>query len=139
MGRSLRAHHVLCTTLFEGKGYSTGFCAGMEKMVRQLREHPDTPLLAVGVPDEICQNCPNLTKQNTCGSKKNQIAKKDEMVCRILQLQKDEIYTYRELQIRAKKYLDKQKFDEICGNCNWNKQGVCSYDKLMQRLPDDGP
>lgn len=137
MSRLLRAHHVLCTTLFEGKGYSSGFCAGMEKKVRQLREHPDMPLLAVCVPDEICQNCPNLTKQNTCSSEKNQIVQKDEWVCQVLRLQKDKIYTYREMQLRAKKYLDKQSFDKICGSCKWNKQGLCSYEKLMQRLPEE--
>lgn len=107
-------------------------------MVRQLRENSDMSLLAVCVPDEICQNCPNLTKQNTCNSKKNQIAKKDKKVCQMLHLQENEIYTYRELQIRAKKYLDQQNFEEICGNCNWKKQGFCSYGKLMQRLPDEG-
>lgn len=139
MSRSLRAHHVLCTTLFEGKGYSSGFCAGMEKMVRQLRENPDAPLLAVCVPDEVCQNCPNLTEKNTCSSNRNQIVKKDKRVCQMLHLQENKIYTYRELQIRAKKYLDQQNFEEICGDCNWNKLGLCSHEKLMQRLPEDRP
>ena len=130
---------MLCTTLFEGRGYSSGFCAGMEQMVRQLRENPDTLLFAVCVPDEICQNCPNLTEKNTCSSNRNQIVKKDKKVCQMLHLQENEIYTYRELQIRAKKYLDPQDFEEICGNCNWNKMGLCSYEKLMQRLPEDRP
>ncbi|MDY4769265.1 MAG: DUF1284 domain-containing protein [Lachnospiraceae bacterium] len=137
MSKLLRAHHVLCTTLFEGKGYSGGFCAGMENVVRQLRKNPDTPLLVVCIPDEICRNCPNLTEQNICSSDHNKISGKDKRLWQILQLQEQEEYTYRELQIRVKKYLNKQNFDEICGNCNWNKQGLCSYEKLMRQLPDD--
>ena len=56
----LRAHHGMCLAFFEGKGYSSGFTANMEKVKNSLRE--DIPVELCMEKDVICSACPNLEK-----------------------------------------------------------------------------
>ncbi len=37
----LRVHHLFCSALYGGKGYSEAFCANMQKVVRRLWEEDD--------------------------------------------------------------------------------------------------
>lgn len=50
-----RVHHIMCTNLYKGYGYSGPFCENMTKMVSWLNENQDEPLLLVTHPDEICK------------------------------------------------------------------------------------
>ena len=54
----LRAHHGMCLTFFEGKGYSDQFTAQMQKIYDAVKENPR--LQVVAEEDVICQKCPNL-------------------------------------------------------------------------------
>lgn len=137
MEETIRVHHILCTTLFEGKGYSEGFCLGMEKIVSRLRKEPEQKLLPVCCPDAICSDCPYLTPENTCSSNYNQIAKRDEYLWKLFELQTGQSYSYLQLQKIAAEKLKESDFMKICGDCRWNKAGICTFKKLMRKLKSE--
>ena len=78
-----RVHHIMCTNLYKGYGYSGPFCENMTKMVSWLNENQDEPLLLVTHPDEICKKCPNLVDGRYCVDITNHVQKKDEKLLAI--------------------------------------------------------
>ena len=77
MADKFRGHHIVCTSLYEGKGYSGAFCENMTAVVERLRKDPDEELLLVAEPDMICANCPNRTETNECVHNHNRVVNKD--------------------------------------------------------------
>ena len=130
----LRAHHILCTSLFQGKGYSDGFCMGMERMVLHLSEHPEIRIRLVCHPDHICDYCPHLIGKDFCDSNYNHVVTKDQAVMEALELDTESTYSYLELQQQAVKRLNTEYFNKICGDCGWYELGLCSYEKLCGRI-----
>ena len=51
MADKFRGHHIVCTSLYEGKGYSGAFCENMTAVVERLRKDPDEELFLVAEPD----------------------------------------------------------------------------------------
>lgn len=49
----LRAHHLLCTLAYVGKGYDPAFVANFDRLMRRLSGGED--ILLVEGPDDICQ------------------------------------------------------------------------------------
>lgn len=129
-----RVHHILCTNLYQGMGYSGAFCENMTKVVTELRKHPETELELVCQPDMICKNCPNLTESGGCGQDANHVAVKDELLRKKLELQKHHQYSYRELCKIAADRLSEKDFTESCQNCQWYRQGLCDYSTLKRNL-----
>ena len=123
-----RVHHILCTNLYRGLGYSGDFCMNMTEKVKKLRENPQMELLLTASPDAICANCPNLRDGDYCANGDNHVAAKDEALLEPLKLTLGKMYTYRELLAHAKKYLSREVFEESCGNCGWYQSGVCRYE-----------
>ena len=64
--KKFRVHHILCTVLYRGEGYSGTFCDNMTEKVRELKADPEEPLMLVTDPDMICARCPNRTPGDTC-------------------------------------------------------------------------
>lgn len=78
----LRGHHLLCLLGYRGKGYSESFCVNMTEIYERLRLHPETEIVIVEGPDDICRAFPSdqishcmndsvfrkeiLQKQGTC-------------------------------------------------------------------------
>ena len=52
--KKFRVHHILCTVLYRGEGYSGTFCDNMTQKVRELKADPEEPLMLVTDPDMIC-------------------------------------------------------------------------------------
>lgn len=132
MAKQLRVHHILCTKLFQGHGYSDGFARGMEQQVSLLRRQPFTEIEPVAHPDAICSACPHLTAENTCDSNNNEVEKKDESLRKMLHLEEDTTYTYEDLLGQVHRYFTEEDFQIICGDCSWNKEGLCSYEQLIK-------
>ena len=63
--KKFRVHHILCTVLYRGEGYSGTFCDNMTQKVRELKADPEEPLMLVTDPDMICARCPNRTPDDT--------------------------------------------------------------------------
>ncbi len=52
----IRYHHALCLPRFQGKGYSDGFCANMQK-IKESYKHEKVNFIEHC--DEVCAYCPN--------------------------------------------------------------------------------
>lgn len=134
MSGKFRAHHIICTSLYEGKGYSGAFCENMTAIVNRLRSNPDEKLVLVAEPDMICQNCPNRTEDGKCSHNDNRVVEKDRRVMRRLELQENTVYSYREMCRHARSHVTEEVFMENCGKCDWRKKGLCKYEDLIAQL-----
>ncbi len=54
----IRAHHLLCTSLFSGHGYSDRFTEGLLHTVELLHNGKNHTILLLDEPDRICAGCP---------------------------------------------------------------------------------
>lgn len=130
-----RVHHILCTSLYRGYGYSGPFCENMTKLVSYLREHLEEPLTLVATPDAICKNCPNLNSSDfSCASDGNHVHHKDLELLKVLGLQENEQYTYRKLLEEGLKNFSQTVFEHSCHNCEWYQQGLCKYEDLVKSM-----
>lgn len=134
MENRFRAHHIICTSLYEGKGYSGAFCENMTAVVERLRSNPDEELCLVAEPDIICRNCPNRTEKEECSSDSNRVVEKDRRVLNWLHLEEGKVYTYREMCRHAREHMTEDIFLENCGKCDWRRQGLCRYEDLIAQL-----
>lgn len=134
MENKFRAHHIICTSLYEGKGYNNAFCENMTSVVNRLRDNPDEELTLVAKPDLICINCPNQTKSGKCSHNHNRVVNKDRRVMKFFGLKENQIYTYREMCRHAREAMTTEFFMENCGKCNWRKRGLCKYEDLIAQL-----
>lgn len=114
----IRAHHLLCTEIFVGEGYSDDFSKNMTKVIKQLRENPKVRLIKDL--DDICKYCPENLGE-VCQSQEKVIAY-DEKVLKILNLREDEKYFWEELRaLSCDIIFSKDRRDEICRACQWNE------------------
>lgn len=134
MSDNFRAHHIICTSLYEGKGYSGAFCENMTAIVERLRSNPDEELCLVAEPDIICRNCPNCTGKGECSSDSNRVVEKDRRVMQWLDLEEGKTYSYREMCKHARVHMSEENFMKNCGKCDWRKQGLCRYEDLIAQL-----
>ncbi|MFR4352056.1 MAG: DUF1284 domain-containing protein [Roseburia sp.] len=129
-----RAHHILCTLLYEGEGYSGAFCENMTAIVEHLRGNLDENLHLVAKSDRICAGCPNCVEPEHCALENNSVVDKDRGVMRQLGLEENAVYTYRELCKKALDGMTEDFFEESCGTCDWRRRGLCRYEDLKTRL-----
>ena len=89
--KKFRVHHILCTVLYRGEGYSGTFCDNMTE-----KADPEEPLMLVTDPDMICARCPNRTPGDTCVDDKNHVKSKDLELLELFGLKENQLY-YRQL------------------------------------------
>ena len=130
--KKFRVHHILCTVLYRGEGYSGTFCDNMTQKVWELKADQEEPLMLVTDPDMICTRCPNRTPDDTCVDDKNHVKSKDLELLELFGLKENQLYSYRELLQCAEKKLDKENFLKSCGRCRWYQQGLCSYEEWLE-------
>lgn len=149
----LRVHHLLCSALYVGEGYSGAFCENMRKAVLwlwgeneqreafrdgqkeadcagQMRDRKEIRLTAA--PDEICGACPNLGEAG-CLLDDNRVVSKDEALARALGLKTEHLYSVPELLRIVEKNLTEDVFETSCHNCEWYAKGLCRYEKLAEK------
>lgn len=120
----LRPHHLLCLFFYEGKGYSEAFVNNMNAISQTFNEEVFTRILLVDGCDSICQCCPHHTKGSQCVSNQK-VEFLDKKTIELFQLETEKVYPYQVLAEQIAKELDEGRFKEICGGCEWYKQGVC--------------
>lgn len=132
----LRVHHLFCSALYAGKGYSEKFCGNMEQIVKWLWEKPtlteerkERQLELVAQPDCICLECPNLTEEG-CLLDDNNVVSKDIRLAQSLQLKTGHIYSVSEVLHQTAAHLTKEIFEASCKKCEWYQAGLCSYEEL---------
>ena len=64
----IRAHHGMCLTFFEGKGYSEAFTQQMQRISDAMKGNP--MLQIVKRDDVICRKCPHL-QGGLCKTERN--------------------------------------------------------------------
>ena len=85
MAEPLRAHHLLCTILYQGQGYDRDFEGNMGRIASRICRQKELRLRLLDSPDGICGECPNLTVQG-CGLEGNSVAATDRQVLSLLGL-----------------------------------------------------
>lgn len=130
--RTLRVHHLLCIPLFRGAGYSGEFAENMTAKIRELKANPFEKVRLVCSPDMICEKCPNRNPDNTCGSDGNHVAVKDRELLPLFGLEEGESYPVEFLFRRARERLTQEEFDASCQNCEWYREGYCSFEEYQK-------
>ena len=137
----LRAHHILCSVLYTGHGYSDEFVVNMNRIVDSLRDGCQVKILCR--PDVICGTCPNARADGGCALEDNErhgpmekISGLDSLVLDWLGLEADATYWSSHVFAKAKELITSEFFKNACGGCRWNKEGLCSYDLYMSRVDE---
>ena len=116
----LRAHHLLCTRLYEGRGYSEDFVLNMNRVVREL-DDPGQEVQLLASPDDVCIACPNLGSAGSrCTLDNDNASGMDMKVCDALECRKNK--------------MTPELFETVCGECSWHKKGVCTYEDMIKKL-----
>lgn len=122
---NLRVHHILCTPLFVGKGYSDSFVNNMKGIVDKLQNNEIVELQVT--PDVICSSCPNH-QDGVCTLDKNKVETKDMKLLDAMKLSTTITYEARKLFKEVSEKMTKEIFENSCSKCEWYKQGLCSYE-----------
>lgn len=114
----IRAHHGMCFSFFQGKGYSGEFTENMWAMKEKLDEDPEVILLAEV--DDVCAHCPN-NQEGVCTS----VGKAEDYDRQVLErcgfLPGTRI-SWKEFAGKvAQQIIDAGEREKICGNCQWNE------------------
>lgn len=133
----LRVHHLLCSALYAGHGYSGDFCKNMQNIVECLwgqvpQDRAVQEIELVISPDAICRECPNLT-ENGCSLDDNNVVSKDAKLAGMLHLTTDRSYSIPELRRLVAKNLTEEIFESSCHNCEWYEKGLCRYEALARK------
>ena len=140
---SLRAHHLLCTVLYVGHGYSPEFEMNMSETVKKLRE--GCSIVISKSPDVICADCPNKLDDGGCRLDKKctnkrqtdirqEAASLDELILEKFNIDTDRSYVSGELFSRVRDKITPDDFAEWCNECRWHKSGFCTYEKYIERI-----
>lgn len=124
----IRGHHLFCMALFSGHGYNTEFTEHMKAVLGAL-DRGEPMELSQGK-DEICRVCPNLLSDGTCSLGDLNVQRRDAGAFRVLGLLPGEALDRREVNRRLSR-LTEEEFQAVCGECRWQKEGLCSL-KLLQ-------
>ena len=118
----IRAHHGMCLSFFQGKGYSGEFVENMGKMKAILEKNPEISLM--DSPDDICAACPNRLTEN-CAEKASRY---DREVLWRCELSAGERLPYREFSRKViETILRPGVRAEICGDCQWSS--LCRWEE----------
>ena len=133
----LRVHHLLCSVLYEGAGYSEAFVENMNRIVSALKD-PQTRICLVTSADSICAGCPNAMTDGGCAlddtEKKESVGGLDERILRKTGLRAGEQYTAGQALQQAASRIDADFFEQCCAGCRWYLAGYCSYQKYEQNV-----
>lgn len=114
----IRAHHGMCFSFFQGKGYSGEFTENMWAMKEKLEQNPEV-LLVQGT-DDVCRRCPN-NREGRCVSAEK-VGDYDRQVLACCGLQPDTRIRWSSFErLVQEKILRAGKREEICGGCEWNE------------------
>lgn len=114
----IRAHHGMCFSFFQGKGYSGEFTDNMWAMKEKLNENPEVVLLQET--DDVCAHCPN-NKEGRCVSLE-QVADYDRQVLTLCGLSAGVRIKWHDFEnLVWKNILEPGRREEICGGCEWNE------------------
>ena len=142
----LRAHHLLCSVLYKGKGYNKAFTRQMTTIVDALKK-ADTMVILDVRPDDICSHCPNKKADGTCRldeekstfsggiqQTETEIRNLDSRILEYFHFSGNIPLAKTDVYQTIKEQLSEDFFNTCCQNCRWKKQGLCSYREYMTQI-----
>ena len=113
----IRAHHGMCFSFFQGKGYSGEFTENMWKMKEKLSENPEVILLCGA--DDVCARCPhNLSGKCSSADKVENYDRQVLACCGLREGDKVRWDDFvRAVQVHI---LSPGKRPDLCGGCQWD-------------------
>lgn len=126
---ALRGHHMFCATLFSGSGYDRDFTESMERLIRDMQDGGKFRL--VRGHDDICARCPNRTAEG-CALGTEDVARRDAAALEVTGLSPGDELDWDVLGKRLRQ-VSEEEFQHVCGDCRWQREGLCSYALLRER------
>lgn len=120
----LRPHHILCLSLFEGKGYNEKFIENIQSILHNFQN-----IQIVSSADDICKSCPNNV-HGECSLGEEDVRLKDRNACTSLNLQPGDI-SVESINLKLS-MLSKIDFEKCCGTCRWYEAKVCRFENIKQ-------
>ena len=118
----IRAHHGMCLSFFQGKGYSGDFVENMAAMKELLEQNPQIRLLE-GY-DDVCAACPNK-RAETCAEKASRY---DREVLRRCGLSVGDTLSYEDFSKKVVETILRPGVrGAICGDCQWSS--LCHWEE----------
>ncbi|PWI58301.1 DUF1284 domain-containing protein [Sulfoacidibacillus thermotolerans] len=118
----LRGHHLLCLLGYRGMGYSPAYVATMTNLHQTLRTAPETKILLVLGPDDLCKNFPD---SQTYHCEDANIHARDAAVLEKLGLQIGQVLPWQEIQHRIAQNIVPHDIPTLCSTCPWRSYGYC--------------
>ena len=114
----IRAHHGMCFSFFQGKGYSGDFTENMWAMKKKLEQNPEVILLQET--DDVCAHCPN-NRAGVCTSA-GKAESYDSRVLAFCGLMPGDQIRWNDFDKLVQEHiLSVGRREEICGDCQWNE------------------
>lgn len=131
----LRAHHLMCVTTYQGKGYSPEFVTNMNRVWHALRAGAYGRARATSVADPICGACPNLQDPNEETSCRYQgsISERDRRMLKAMGWQEGEIVELGPVMDHIHAH-HAELMAEVCAGCDWT--GICGERRFTLLEPD---
>lgn len=118
---SLRPHHGLCISFFEGKGYDDHFTQNMYNVISNLSQNPEITLSTDE--DIICKACPH-NKASICDCNER-VKKYDQMVLKLCDVRSGDVMSWKIYKALVyNKIIKTGKLSSVCGDCQW--ESICS-------------
>lgn len=118
MKYKVRAHHGMCFSFFQGKGYSGEFTENMWKMRERLAQNPEIVLLCRT--DDVCAHCPN-NHAGACESLEK-VADYDRKVLALCGLKENAVLRWNDFAALVQKnIIAAGRRESVCGGCEWNE------------------
>lgn len=113
----LRAHHGLCISFFEGKGYDDNFVENMKNIIITLNQNPNVTI--VTDEDIVCVACPN-NKNGICDCIEK-VDRYDKMVLKLCNIPNNFTLPWDEYRMMIQEKIIKAgKLSTVCGDCQWS-------------------
>lgn len=128
----LRGHHIFCTTLFSGSGYDRAFTENMVRLIEHMQK--GERLRLVQGHDDVCRYCPNREPEG-CALGTEDVCRRDLAALEVTELTVGQELDWAGLRERLGS-ISEADFQRVCGDCRWQREGLCSYSLLRERTAD---
>jgi uncharacterized protein len=127
----IRAHHLLCIQGFKGLGYSKEFTKNMAMITKKIRQKTYSEIKVIIGADAICACCPHFYEGvcNIGSSSSNPVMLMDYLVLLNLGIEEGSVISYEKI-LSLTLNLNRQKVNEICGNCSWREECLFFQEKM---------
>ncbi len=118
----LRGHHLLCLPGYRGMGYSPEYVANMTRLHQALRQSPNTEIVLVEGPDDLCKKFPNYLPYHC---EDTNIYQRDAAILAQLGVAIGEHVAWGELEKAIAQNMIPNDIHTLCHTCSWRSYGVC--------------